>query len=86
MGNSFRGDGWLTTRVSPEDWKCLPFCIRRRRVGGVESAERRQVGEKAQEKHLVMRTVGIGMRVTAARSRDGYRRLPERGHHLFGVF
>ena len=41
MGNSFRDEGWLTTRVSPVGWKCLPFCIRRRRVGGgVESARK----------------------------------------------
>jgi hypothetical protein len=42
--------------------------------GGVESAEGRQVGEKAKEKHLVHRGIGFGLETIAARSQVGCRR------------
>jgi len=46
--------------------------------GGGESA---QVGKKAEEKHLARRGIGIGLETTAARSRDGYRRLLGTNRH-----
>jgi len=51
--------------------------------GGVESA---QVGEKAQEKHLVHRGIGFGLQITEVRSRLGYLQWLGRGHHLSSVF
>ena len=54
--------------------------------GGVESAEGRQVGEKAKEKHLVHRGIGIGLQITEVRSRLGYLQWLGRGHHLFVTF
>jgi hypothetical protein len=81
MGNSFRDEGWLTTRVSPVGWKCLPFCIRGRRVGGSNRRGKAQVGEKAEEKHLMRRGIGIGLQITEVRSRDGYLQWLGRGHH-----
>ena len=54
--------------------------------GGVESAERRQVGEKAHKKHLVRRGIGVGLETIVVRNRDGYRLSLGRGHHLFVTF
>ena len=42
--------------------------------GGRIGAEGRQVGEKAQEKHLVHRGIGFGLETIAARSLAGCRR------------
>lgn len=42
--------------------------------GGRIGAEGRQVGEKAQEKNLVRRGIGIGLQITEVRSPDGYLR------------
>ncbi len=42
--------------------------------GGVESAERRQVGEKAEEKHLVRWKVEVRLETIEVRSRLGYLR------------
>ena len=69
------GEGWwLTTHVSPVGWNPLPFCIGGRRVGGGRiGAEGRQVGEKAQEKHLMTRGIGIGLETIEVRNRDGCR-------------
>ena len=69
LEKSLEGDGWLTTGVSPTGWNPLPFCIGGRRVGGVESA---QVGEKAEEKHLVRRGIGIGLETIVVQNRLEY--------------
>jgi hypothetical protein len=51
--------------------------------GGVESA---QVGEKAEEKHLMRRGIGFGLETIVVRSQDGYRQWLGTGHHSCEVF
>jgi len=54
--------------------------------GGGRIGGGRQVGEKANKKHLMRRGIGVELEAIVVRSRAGYRRLPETSRHSCVTF